>query len=382
MPDTNLYSSETNDLRARLMVRLEKTNDLGTLREIEDLLQNDEKEDEEESRYDRLIEEVLAEYTKAEEPLKLKEALEGNGKTTHFANGWIPLFFWNSVSSLLIFGLIISFQWDDGSFHMVWLTRMVYALYLLTVLISSLELGVLFFLHQKDSETNIPKRRWTMQILAALFPFLRMGLRQPGHPEWLWLPRLGWSKANVALFMKLRKDFGTPMIIIALLIIPIFLIEWKLSDYMAANHPDFELEFWLGIAGAFIWIAFTFEFIIMIGVTNEKIDYCKRNWIDLFIIILPLLTVFPTLQILRVARVNQLARVYRVRGLMMKIREAFVLLTIFQRLLYPSPTMQLKSLQKKLRDNKRQKEQLEEQVMYAVRRLRKKNEKRKKKPIS
>lgn len=374
MPE--VYSSEVSELRARLLVRLQKTDDLGTLRQIEEALQQETEQDAADDRYDRLIEEVLAEYTKTDEPLTCQNRLPEDTALDRFENRWAPFFFWNSVVSLLIFGLIISFQWDDGSFHMVWLTRIVYALYGLTVLLSAIELGLLWR-RSRGVRKAISRKQWGYRLLAVLLPPLRMGMRHISKPKWLWLPRLRWSKANASLFTKLTKDFGTPMIIIALLIIPIFLIEWKLSDYMAENHPDFELEFWLGIAGAFIWIAFTFEFILMIGATDEKVDYCKRNWIDLFIIILPLLTLFPTLQILRVARVNKLARVYRVRGLVTKIREAFILLTVFQRIMYPNPTAQLRSLQKKLRDNRRQKEQLEEQVLYAVKRLKRKHEKKK-----
>ncbi|MEM6299991.1 MAG: hypothetical protein AAF740_14990 [Bacteroidota bacterium] len=372
-----MYSTEISDLRARLLVRLQKVQDATTLHEIEQLLEENAENTARDDQYDQLIEEVLAEYTKTDEPLTYKSKLDNTGTIARFENLRVPLFFWNSIFSLLIFGLMISFQWEDGSLEMRWLTHLVYGLYLLTMGISAFEVFVLRILHRKHPSEPARKREWSYRLLAILLPPLRMGMRRLGNRDWLWLPRLGWAKANAALFTKLKKDFGTPMIVIALLIIPIFLIEWKLSDYMAENYPAFELEFWLGIAGAFIWIAFTLEFIIMIGVTNEKVDYCKRNWIDLFIIILPLLSFFPTLQILRVARLNQLVRVYRVRGLTMKIKEAFVLLAVFQRILYPNPTAQLQSLQKKLRNNRRQKEQLEEQVMYAVKRLRRKHEKKK-----
>lgn len=62
----------------------------------------------------------------------------------------------------------------------------------------------------------------------------------------------------------------------------------------------------------------------------------------------------------------------------MKVRNALLLADAAQRILYPNPSIQLKSLQKKLRENARQRKELERQVLIAVERYRKKQEKKKK----
>lgn len=115
----------------------------------------------------------------------------------------------------------------------------------------------------------------------------------------------------------------------------------------------------------------------MFSVTRDKLDYCKANWIDLFIILLPLVSFLRTFRAIQgIARVNQLARAYRFKGVITKVREALVLADLVQRMMYPNPETQLKALQKKIQKNRREKIHLEQQVEMAVRRIKKFREKR------
>ncbi|MGF1533808.1 MAG: hypothetical protein ACFCUI_08895 [Bernardetiaceae bacterium] len=360
----------TTDLRARLLVRLQRVSDPVILERIAAHLDTNTDTD----PYDDLIESILSEQAQRDEPLTRQASLGQETALLRIQDRGAALFFWNALLALVLFGLIVSFQWEENAAYMRQLQQVIYVLYGGTMLLSAIEWVMLWA--NRDTQTPVSIQHWAWRGLAILWPPLRMGLSPAGQPGWIWLPRMGWAKANRSLFDTLKKDFSTPMIIMALLIVPIFVIEWKLSDYVATHYPNFELQFWLNIAGGFIWIAFTFEFVVMISATDEKLDYCKRSWIDIFIILLPLLNFFPTLQVLRLLRLNQLARVYRVRGLLTKIKAAFVLIALFQRLLYPNPEAQLKVLQKKLRQNRREKESLETQVEEAVARIRKKDRKK------
>lgn len=80
-------------------------------------------------------------------------------------------------------------------------------------------------------------------------------------------------------------------------------------------------------------------------------------------------------------RVNSLARTYRVRGLLLKAREALILAEAVQKLMYPNPNKQLITLQKKLRKNQRQRKDLEHLVLMAIERIKKKASKNKEKKI-
>ena len=50
------------------------------------------------------------------------------------------------------------------------------------------------------------------------------------------------------------------------------------------------------IGEALIWTAFALEFVIMISVVERKLKYCVQHWIDLLVIVLPLVGFLRTLR--------------------------------------------------------------------------------------
>jgi hypothetical protein len=217
-----------------------------------------------------------------------------------------------------------------------------------------------------------PSQVWAA-MATVVFPPMRIGQRHSVLPDYLWLPFIGWCKANETLFDTLKRKFSTPMIAIALFIVPILMIEMKFEEQARAAIPN--IDFYIFLVQAFIWIAFTFEFILMFSITNEKADYCKRNWMDLVIILLPLISFFRTFRMLRILKLQQLSKAYRVKGVFLKVRNAILLADAIQRILYPNPSTHLLALQKKLINNSRQRKELERQVLVAVERYRKQKEK-------
>jgi hypothetical protein len=76
------------------------------------------------------------------------------------------------------------------------------------------------------------------------------------------------------------------------------------------------------VALAFIWLAFFFEFVIKIAFAPSRAQYALKNWIDIVIILLPMLRVFRGMRALRALRTAQVARVtqvYRLRGVAIKL---------------------------------------------------------------
>lgn len=107
--------------------------------------------------------------------------------------------------------------------------------------------------------------------------------------------------------------FHWPMIILALAILPLFLIEF-------IQQPTGWLQWAVDIGFAVIWLAFLVEFAIKICIAESRFEYCRRNWIDIVIILLPVLRVF------RIARLARTSRVFRLRGVGMKFgRHVFTL---------------------------------------------------------
>ncbi|MGI9012765.1 MAG: NUDIX domain-containing protein [Phycisphaerales bacterium] len=110
---------------------------------------------------------------------------------------------------------------------------------------------------------------------------------------------------------ELRHDvdrlFHWPMIVLALLVLPLLAVE------LFAQPAYLSGLWWLVLVGfTVIWLAFTVEFIVKISIAESRLEYVKHNWLDLIIVIIPLL------RPLRVASIARSTRVFTLRGVGMK----------------------------------------------------------------
>lgn len=185
-------------------------------------------------------------------------------------------------------------------------------------------------------------------LMACFIPPLRLGKVSRAWDDRLWLPSLTWQHPGRELSTLLTQIFNKPMLIIALLILPILLIEFAFQN---AVQQYFWLRITMHFTTGFIWFAFTLEFIIMIHATDKKLAYIKKNWIDLAIILIPFISFLRTLRVLRLAKlakiqkIARLGRVYRVRSLGMKAMRALMTYQVVNRILRISPEKQLSKLQ-------------------------------------
>ena len=339
---------------------------------------NEEETQEGVDEYSKMIDEVLAIYKQKDEPLLVRQELPSISRLQTFENRFAPLMFWFSILMLMLMGFIIMFSFSPQARELVtpfvlWQSTLLYGILMAVPLA---ELIYVIYLKNKEGIKVSIKQLIFRTVAIPLMP-LRMGARRLSDSDWLWIPFWKWSKCNDILLEELKRKFSMPMIGIALLIIPILFIDLNktVGEQVAARVPDISL--YLEAVQAFIWVAFTFEFILMFSVTKDKLDYCKTNWIDLFIILLPLVSFLRTFRAIQgLARVNQVARAYRFKGVITKVREALVLADMVQRVMYPNPETQLRALQKKIQKNRREKIHLEKQVEMAVRRIKKRREKR------
>jgi voltage-gated potassium channel len=185
-------------------------------------------------------------------------------------------------------------------------------------------------------------------LLFALIPPLRMGAYSQTRDKHIWLPLLDWQPINDELRRRLERFFSIPMIVIALMVLPFLAIEYGWAEEVRAEPG---LALFLDIGVSFIWLAFAVEFITMVSVAENKLKYCYLHWIDLAIVLLPLVEVLPFLRVLRVGRVlraeelTRLSRLYRLQGLAMRAWRGFLLLGIVQRLIRRSPEHRLHELE-------------------------------------
>lgn len=107
-----------------------------------------------------------------------------------------------------------------------------------------------------------------------------------------------------------------------------------------AECPPTLLEILMWALTALIWFSFAFEFILLVSLAEKKLDFCKKNWINLVIILLPLfafLRSFQLFRFLRMAKAGRLMRAYRLRGLLTRMVKIALVFNLLDRLLSRNP---------------------------------------------
>ena len=185
----------------------------------------------------------------------------------------------------------------------------------------------------------------------CMIPPMRMCARNQHCEGKVWFPILGWQIPNRNLQKQLERLTSVPMVCVALLILPVLGLQFLFGDNIS-NYPL--LRVLLHIGTGVIWLAFATEFILMVSIADNKVKYCKKHWLDLVIILLPLISFLRTLQLLRASNMAKLGkvqyltkmvRVYRLRGVSMRALRAILLLEVMHRLLRISPQKRIKSLE-------------------------------------
>jgi voltage-gated potassium channel len=173
--------------------------------------------------------------------------------------------------------------------------------------------------------------------LFCMFPPLRLCRHDREVEDRVWLPNWGWQKVDYHLRKRLERAFGAPMALVAILILPVLILQFFFANQVA-GYPWLRTA--LHFSAGLIWFCFACEFIVMVSVAQSKLRYCKQHWLSLLIIVLPLVSFLRTLQVLRATKLlkatqvqhfARLARAYRLRGLSMRFFRAILLLEFFNR---------------------------------------------------
>jgi hypothetical protein len=195
-------------------------------------------------------------------------------------------------------------------------------------------------------------------IWITIAPPLRMGMPCP-FTGWLWLPGWGWCERGKALEDRLDRAFHKPMLVFAVLILPVLALEFTRVEEVRSNHS---LALVLHISVGVIWVAFAVEFAVKVSAARRPFRYCRERWIDLAIVVLPMLEfaltsvadAAPIARLLRATRAvapEQLARMgqmYRLRGLLTKGWRAVLMLRLLAKLTGNTPEKQLRKLEEQI----------------------------------
>ncbi len=204
--------------------------------------------------------------------------------------------------------------------------------------------------------------------LFCLFPPFRLCRRDQNQTGQIWFPIWGWQKVDYYLRKRLERAFSVPMIFVAILILPVLILQFFYAQHVA-EYPW--LRFVLHFSAGLIWYCFVLEFIVMVSVSQSKFKYCKQHWLDLLIILLPLVSFLRTLQSIRTLKlmkaaklqqVARLVRVYRLRGLSMRGFRALLLLEVVNRVVPTSNKKRLARLRDELEEKEHEIEDLRKQI--------------------
>ncbi len=235
-----------------------------------------------------------------------------------------------------------------------------------------LEFAVEFLL--RDRTRPFWRRRYYGLIVCSIPP-LRLCSRHPDMGGRIWFPGIGWQEVNNQLRRQLDHMFSIPMIFIALTILPVLLVEYGMSHQVSA-HPW--LRVLLHVSMGIIWLAFATEFIVMVSVARRRLRYCKEHWLDLAIILLPLISFLRSLRVIRATRLARLAkiqqlskmgRLYRLRGLVLRAIRAILLLELLHRLFGISVEKKIKALRRQLEEKEREVDALKASIADLERRV-------------
>jgi hypothetical protein len=153
-----------------------------------------------------------------------------------------------------------------------------------------------------DYEDDAPLPERTRPILVPL------GTQLPPPPpgtRHVRVPRFGLLIADDDLRERVERWFHWPMILLAVAVLPLLGLE-------VYRKPVGLLETAIDVGFGIIWAAFLVEFVAKITVAESRVEYVKRNWLDLVVILLPVL------RVLRISALARSARLLKLRGVAFK----------------------------------------------------------------
>jgi voltage-gated potassium channel len=195
---------------------------------------------------------------------------------------------------------------------------------------------------------------WRRHWWQCAFPPARIAARDHGTGAAVWLPRIGWANVDHPLRTRVEHGASIPMLVIALMVLPLLAAEHYLEPQIRSSAW---LLFVVKASAGLIWMAFTFEFVLMLSLSERKWRYARQHWLDALIVSLPLIDVLPALRLGRllrlgrISRLQQLARtlrVFRLRGTAMRLWRAILLLEVIDRVIGGSPEKRLAKLRDQL----------------------------------
>ncbi len=199
-------------------------------------------------------------------------------------------------------------------------------------------------------------------LLVVLCPPFRASIASAYPTRFVWLPRHGWLSVGKLNFERVELAIAIPMLAVTLLVLPLLAVELFLNDWL-------EQQLWAAVIvhclTALVWFAFALEFIVMLSLAEKKLAYCKQHWINIAIIVLPLIAFLRVVRIfkfLRFGKASKLLRAYRMRGLVARTMRLAMVFNLIDRLLERNPEKYLEALEEKVAEKQSEIDDLKERM--------------------
>ncbi|MCK5716960.1 MAG: hypothetical protein KAH77_05670 [Thiomargarita sp.] len=230
-------------------------------------------------------------------------------------------------------------------------------------------LWCLFFLERLIYLIICPKKNYLAQLCTVLLPPLRLQARHcEGQKYILW--DFTWYAADEATSKHIEKRFLYPILICSIVLIPFWIAEIFFPQGWGKHPILFHI---INMGNALIWGLFVIEFIIMFSLTKKRSQYVIKHWLEIFIILLPMLALARFLLISKYfylskhaywfVKLQKILNIYRARTVVTRIIRIFIIIDVVKRLYWmKNPEKYLSVLQEQLLEKEAEVADLKKQI--------------------
>jgi len=215
-------------------------------------------------------------------------------------------------------------------------------------------------------------------LLIITMPPTRFAARRCHRKEYIWY--FGWQPVDKVLCARVEKNFLYGILVVCIFMLPFWMLEIFSPTTISENDYFYHIT---NLGNATVWGLFVAEFMFAFSMTKKKGQYLLQHWLELLIILLPMLALarfiqvgqyakilqigkFHQLFIARLAKFQRLLNLYRARS---TINRAVRILTIINAIhrwqLSRNPEKYLSNLREKIQDKEEELQQLKAQYEEA-----------------
>jgi len=204
-------------------------------------------------------------------------------------------------------------------------------------------------------------------LIVILVPPLHLASRHCHDKEYIFWG-LEWRLIDQALYAHIEKKFLYPILVVSFLMIPFWITEIIFSKI--SHLWLFHL---LNFGNAIIWSLFVAEFIILCSISKKPLKYVTTHWLELSIIILPMLALARFIVISKylqfskatylLVKIQNILNIYRARSVINRIIRILIIIDIVRRFYQrKNPQKYLEMLQDKLEDKEQEVAEIKQQI--------------------